>query len=141
MFRIYGTTGEYSDFQEWTVGVTRYKENAIKICQKYNDWCRENYVHTSNYDYKYRSNIIFKCPFDPFFSLDTTGVSYEWEEIADLDEVENNEQVVYGRTSNLLGAFRFRWFDFINISGYFITKIPQYFRAEFKIFFDCLICF
>lgn len=79
-YRVFGSTGEYSDHTEWSVKTFLSKANADQYCEKLKEWVKEygqyNHINIRN---------GYKCPLDPNFRTDYTGTDYYVEEI----ELEN----------------------------------------------------
>ncbi len=81
MFRVYGSTGEYSDHTEWTVGAVCSKDEAEAKVNQLNNWCKENKCDFNEINWR-RDNL--RCPHDKNFQCSYTGVIYYYEEMAPL---------------------------------------------------------
>ena len=73
---VEGNTGEYSDRNSWIVKVCSSKYIAEQLCEKLNNWCKENFVHISNIDRHSYNYDRIKNPDDKMFSADYTGTNY-----------------------------------------------------------------
>ena len=73
IFVVFGSTGQYEDYRTWAVGAAVNQNDADLLCERLNDWAREERVHA---DGEIRAkDWQVTSPHDPSFSCDG-GVRY-----------------------------------------------------------------
>jgi hypothetical protein len=76
IYIVMGTTGEYSDRNEWLVRAYFSKIKAEALVETLEAWCRENSVSRLDDRVSFERRDGIKCPLDPQFQCDYTGTSY-----------------------------------------------------------------
>ena len=91
VYVVAGETGEYSDNRWWLVRAFDVKDEADTFAKLINDWCVANGVHESNGHVKWPLRDI-KCPHDPRFTCDSSGVKYYVAEVPREFAANNSEE-------------------------------------------------
>lgn len=79
IYLVYGCTGEWEDYQSWNVKAFPTKEDAIKFCNKCQEFVDKNVNPTATENY---SNLTQKGnPHDSSMTVDYTGVTYQISEV------------------------------------------------------------
>lgn len=87
MFVVVGSTGEYSDRQEWFVAAYDSEAKAQQHVLALDAWLRANRLHQDDdVDYLSADSRGVVCPLDQSFSCDYTGTRYH------VDPVEVRDQ-------------------------------------------------
>lgn len=86
VYVVTGQTGEFSDWHTWHVAAFLFEEQAQELCDKLENWCRDNKCHCSTprreiTAARVAEEIPEKCPFDPNFLYYSDGVGYTVETI------------------------------------------------------------
>jgi len=74
IYCVFGTTGEYSDREQWPVKALRTELAAQEFCLKAKDLCRKFDECNSLNDGRNK----FNHPMDPNFQCTYTGTSYDY---------------------------------------------------------------
>jgi hypothetical protein len=82
VFVVFGSTGEYSDHQYWTVAAYDDLNKANSHAEQANAWCFENEVSEDTYSYKnWEEREALENPWDENFTCDYTGTWYTVQEV------------------------------------------------------------
>jgi len=83
IYIIIGCCGEYDDHSEWCVKAFKSESKAKEFHEQCENWCKENLLHYTNYQFNRNTDTLLDSPYDPFYQgTSYTGVSYF---IRDLD--------------------------------------------------------
>ena len=83
LYLIYGTTGEYSDYEIWNVGIVQSRE----VAKKYVDFMNDRLKGSGNLKYKEQDKLAEELSqFDDKIRIDYTGAEYGFDEF-ELDEL------------------------------------------------------
>lgn len=86
IYVIIGSTGEYSDRDEWLVRGFSTEEKASQFTQRANDMSKEiEREMVRQGTYWYDKDKIGERPLDPNFRIDYTGTEYHCEKV-EVDE-------------------------------------------------------
>lgn len=84
VFVVMGSTGEYSDHQEWPVRAFLIQAEAEALITQLDEWLRVNAVHMDSdhsVDLTWQQRRDLDNPFDPNFHVDYTGTRYYFMEV------------------------------------------------------------
>lgn len=89
IYVVRGETGEYEDYQSWSVSAFKQKEQAQQLVKRLNDEIKRIYPPTSvRMEYAmYKSLEQRLSKIDSRASVDYTGTLYSFYELEVLDEV------------------------------------------------------
>ena len=72
IYVVFGQTGEYEDYSQWSVQAFKSETSAKKFAEKCQAWVDEN-IDKNEY---WKTPTKSKHPLDPKFWIDYTGTSY-----------------------------------------------------------------